>query len=182
MSKKRVVLIGAESTGKTELAQYLAKYFGTYWVPEYAREYVESLTNRYTYNDILYIAKKQIEIENEYLKKTNSILFYDTFLIITKVWLDVVYNKCPDWIIENIEKSKINLFLLCNNDIPWVKDDVRENGGEMRDKLFNIYRKELEYFNFDYEIIEGTGIKRKQKAVNIIEEKFKTNKITDNIF
>ncbi|MDA3779506.1 MAG: ATP-binding protein [Bacteroidales bacterium] len=172
MIRKKIVLIGAESTGKTELAKFLAEYFNTSWVPEYAREYIENLMHRYTYDDVIYIARKQVELEKEYLKKTNSILFYDTFLIITKVWLEVVYGKCPDWIIDNINESKIDLFLLCNNDIPWINDSVRENGGEMRDKLFNIYRKELEYFNFNFEIISGIDNERKHNAIRIIENKF----------
>jgi hypothetical protein len=49
---------------------------------------------------------------------------------------------------------------------------VRENGGEMRDKLFNIYRKELEYFNFNFEIISGIDNERKHNAIRIIENKF----------
>ena len=38
---KRVVLIGAESTGKTTLAADLAAAFDTLWLPEYGREYWE---------------------------------------------------------------------------------------------------------------------------------------------
>jgi hypothetical protein len=38
---KRICLVGAESTGKTTLAQMLAERYQTVWVPEYGREYSE---------------------------------------------------------------------------------------------------------------------------------------------
>ena len=83
---KRIVLIGAESTGKTELADCLSTHFKTNFVPEYARSYIEELNSSYTYQDVEHIARKQIELEDEYCKKANKVLFYDTYLIITKVW------------------------------------------------------------------------------------------------
>jgi len=170
MSLKRIVLIGPESTGKTELASMLAKEFNTIYIPEYAREYIEHLNRKYTYNDVEYIAKKQIEFENEYQYKANKMLFYDTFLIITKIWFQLVYNKVPDWIEGKIKESKIDLFLLCNTDLPWVEDSVRENGGEKREQLFDIYKRELEYYNFDYKIITGVEDKRNLNALRIVKD------------
>lgn len=166
---KRVVLIGPESTGKTELATYLADCFGTVYVPEYAREYIESLDRNYTYEDVEKIALKQIELEAKLLLKSNEILFYDTFLIITKIWFKIVYHKIPSWIDERIKSSNIDLFLLCNTDLPWMPDKVRENGGEMREKLFDIYKQELDYYNFNYEIVEGIGEQRFANALKIVQ-------------
>lgn len=167
---KRIVLIGPESTGKTELAEFLAKKFNTIYVPEYAREYVEKLENKYTFNDVEKIARKQVELENELEKKANSILFYDTFLIITKVWFQVVFNKVPVWIEQKIKSSKIDLFLLCNTELPWIKDNVRENGGEMREKLFSTYRQELENYGFKYTIINGVGNNRYNNALSLVND------------
>jgi len=167
---KRVVLIGPESTGKTELAEYLSKKFRTTFVPEYARSYVENLIRPYSYSDVEHIALKQLELEKEYEKDANNILFYDTFLIITKVWFDVVYNKRPFWIDKHIKNSKINLYLLCNTDLPWIDDPVRENGGKMREKLFDIYQKELDNYNFNYEIVTGVGEERYHNAFEIVNK------------
>ncbi|MDA3953886.1 MAG: ATP-binding protein [Bacteroidales bacterium] len=169
-SIKRIVLIGAESTGKTELAESLSKHFFTVFVPEYAREYIEKLNADYTYNDVEHIAKKQIELENENYQKANKILFYDTYLIITKVWFKMVYNKIPNWINKKIEDNNIDLFLLCSNDIPWISDPVRENGGEMRDKLFEIYKKELNQYNCKFKIVTGTGEDRFNNALKLVNE------------
>ena len=48
---KRVVLIGAESTGKTMLAEQLAEHYSTCWVPEYGREHWERKLQRSPLND-----------------------------------------------------------------------------------------------------------------------------------
>ncbi len=167
---KRIVLIGAESTGKTELADYLANQMNTVFVPEYAREYIEKLHRDYTYDDVEYIAKKQIELEEQFLNKANSVLFYDTYLIITKIWFKLVYNKIPNWLETKLQNCTIDLFLLCNNDLPWVPDAVRENGGEMRDELFEMYKQELIKYGFNYTIVEGKGRVRFNNALNIVSD------------
>lgn len=168
----KIVLIGPESTGKSELARYLAKFYCTVWVPEYAREYIEKLNDPYTFQDVEHIAKKQIELEKEYILKASCFLFYDTYLIITKVWFDMVYKKVPDWIEQKIKESKIDLFLLCNNDIPWEPDPIRENGGVMREKLFEIYKNELEKYKFPYKVVKGQGNERYKNAIEAVESFF----------
>jgi len=167
---KKIVLIGAESTGKTELSEYLAQQFNTLVVPEYARSYIENLNRSYNFQDVEHIANKQMELETLYLRKASNILFYDTYLIITKIWFQLVFKKIPNWIDESIRNSNIDLFLLCNNDIPWIEDPVRENGGEMRDKLFRLYESELIKYGFDYKILEGEGDGRFSNALNIVKE------------
>ncbi len=172
----KVVLIGSESTGKTELSEFLAKEFETISVPEFAREYIEKLKIPYTYEDVDYIAQQQVSLESEYLLNANKILFYDTYLIITKIWFEIVYKKVPEWIDERIKNCNIDLFLLCNNDIEWIPDSVRENGGEMRDKLFEIYKTELNNYGFNYRIVKGEGDDRLNCALNYIYELIDQNK------
>lgn len=172
---KRIVLIGAESTGKTELATFLAKKFNTVVVPEYARDYIENLDRKYTYDDVEHIAKKQIELGKKYYTKANKVLFYDTFLIITKIWFQVVFNKIPNWIENKLQNCNVDLFLLCNNDLPWIPDSVRENGGEMRDRLFHMYEQELIKYGFNYRIIDGKDHSRYTKALNIVNDYLNQN-------
>lgn len=172
---KRIVLIGAESTGKTELSEFLSKRFNTVCVPEYAREFIEKLNGSYTYDDVEHIAIKQIELENKFYQQANKVLFYDTYLIITKIWFKLVFNKIPEWIDQKIKDSNIDLFLLCNNDIPWISDSVRENGGEMRDKLFDIYEEELNQYGFNYKIVKGSGNSRYSFAFKLVNDFLEQN-------
>lgn len=165
----RIVITGPESTGKTELAQALAKKLNTIWIPEYARQYVENLDRPYNYDDVVRIAHHQITQETEFaLKMEKGILIFDTWLIITKVWLDLVFGKCPEWISNHIRSSKIDLFLVCDTDLPWVADPVRENGGEKREQLFQLYCNEIRTFGFKYEIVSGFGDLRTVNAMNAL--------------
>jgi len=165
----RIGITGPECTGKSTLAAGLAAHYHTVYVPEYAREYIESLHRPYTYDDVVHIAERQVREEKVYARKANGILFYDTYLIITKVWFSVVYNRIPEWIDKVLKRNRIHLFLLCDTDIPWIPDKVRENGGEMREKLFRIYRQELEKYGFRYSVIHGKGDRRMQNAIRAVE-------------
>lgn len=166
---KRIVISGPESTGKTELAINLAQRLRTIYVPEYAREYVEKLNRKYTYEDVEAIARFQIEQERIFSGKAWNILIFDTWLIITKVWFDLVFGKCPDWVISHIQSSEMDLFLVCGTDLPWIPDLVRENGGEKREELLHIYCREIESFGFKHEIIRGTGEERSINALNVLK-------------
>ncbi len=165
----RIVITGPESTGKTELAQALADKWKTVWIPEYARFYVENLGRPYSYDDVIRIAKYQITQEAEYASRIgNGILFYDTWLIITKVWFDLVFGKCPEWVSDHIRSSKIDLFLVCATDLPWISDPVRENGGDKREELFGLYCDEIRSFGFNYEIVGGIGNLRVENAMKAL--------------
>ena len=166
----KIIITGPESTGKTLIAKYLSSYFHTEHVPEYAREYVEKLQRRYRLDDVIHIAKKQVELEREYLEKASGILFYDTFLIITRTWLHLVYKEVPAWIDDVIRQGKWDLFLLCNYDIPWISDPVRENPGAMRIKLFEMYRDQIRKLGIPYTVISGSGDVRYANALAAVQE------------
>ena len=167
----RVVITGPESTGKTALAQALAEKWGSLWIPEYARQYVENLDRPYNYEDVVTIAEHQIAEEAGFGSTIHDgILFFDTWLIITKVWLDLVFGRCPEWITEHIRSSKIDLCLVCDTDLPWVEDAVRENGGEKRDQLLQVYCDEIRSFGFQYEIITGFGQVRTENAMKALSK------------
>lgn len=162
-----IAVTGPESTGKTMLCEKLARYYGTTYIPEYARDYILKLNRPYNYDDVLHIAEKQLELVNEYAKEARNFLFYDTWLIITKVWFDVVFGHYPQWIGRKLVEHKIDLYLLCAPDIPWEPDPVRENGGKMREVLFRRYLTELNYYHCKYHIISGEN--RSNQAIKQID-------------
>lgn len=164
----KIVITGAESTGKSTLSAGLAHHFGAPLIPEIARSYVESLKQHYTNTDVEQIARKQLEAEAK-VNPAEPLVFFDTWLIITKVWFDFVYGKHPAWLHQSIEKSKIDLFLLCDIDLPWIEDPVRENGGENRIILQHRYIHELEKYGFKYRLISGMNEMRLHKAIQEVE-------------
>jgi NadR type nicotinamide-nucleotide adenylyltransferase len=168
--KIRIAVTGPESTGKTTLAKQLAERYNGRYIPEYAREYVESLPGHYTYDDVVTIAKKQVDQYLETIEGSATIFFFDTWLIVTKVWFSWVFDRMPDWLEDRINTCPIDLFLICSPDLPWEADAVRENGGENRIKLYEQYKLELKHYNFNFVEICGTGDERLENAVRAIDD------------
>jgi NadR type nicotinamide-nucleotide adenylyltransferase len=177
----RVVITGPECTGKSTLANQLAQLYKTICIPEYAREYVSNLGRQYDYNDLVHIAKMQLHQAHDLVNLGNGLLFLDTYLIITKIWFKVVYGNYPDWIDNELSNNNINLYLLCNTDIPWTPDPVRENGGEMREQLFLMYKDELKRLGCRYVIISGIGEQRLYGATKAVNEILKAQGLQELI-
>ncbi len=166
---KIIAITGAESTGKTTLSKALSIHYGVPFEPEFARNYIRDLNRKYTYRDVEIIAKKQLEQYNQHVNSNNPLVILDTWLLITKVWFEVVFKKAPDWIDMAIKKNQVDLFLVCDIDLPWMADEVRENGGENRVRLQKRYIEELEKYQFSYKIVHGTGDIRVQNAISFID-------------
>jgi NadR type nicotinamide-nucleotide adenylyltransferase len=166
---RKIAITGPESTGKSMLAAKLASYFHTVWVPEYAREYLEQLGRPYTEGDILQIAQGQMANEELQLPKANRFLFCDTELLVTKIWSEVKYKRCHPWILESLEVNRYDLYLLCDIDLPWQYDPLREHP-DQRQYLFDLYHSELKSRNFPFAIVCGTGPDRLANAVEIIKQ------------
>lgn len=166
----KVAILGPESTGKSALAEALATHYKSHLVLEYAREYVEKLTVPYTYNDVCNIALKQIEQEEFYNNISfvnDNFVFFDTELIITKVWLKHKYNTVPTFITDRLTKGYFDIYLLCAPDLAWEPDPVREHGTD-RQYFFDWYKKEIENTGIPYYIIDGFGKRRTENAINAL--------------
>jgi NadR type nicotinamide-nucleotide adenylyltransferase len=165
----RIALTGPECTGKSTLAVQLAQHYTTICIPEYAREYVGSLSRPYDYDDVVHIAETQVKQLEEYSNHANRILFLDTYLIITKVWFDLVFKRRPEWIDKELSEHSVDFYLLCDTDIPWEADPVRENGGDRREYLLELYKKELLDFACEYGIVQGSGDERLKNAIRLVD-------------
>lgn len=156
----KVGIIGPESSGKSTLARYLAKRYQGVLIPEYARDYVEQKgTTEVSFDELCAIAKHQIE-ELENLSSHSVILsftqpiFFDTELIVTKVWFDYAFGRIPEWLNENIHRFPMDVYLLTYPDIAWVPDPARSNGSDaIRKELFDRYEAEVQALDIPYYII-----------------------------
>lgn len=153
------------------MAKALANHYNTIWVPEVARDYLANLGREYDYDDILTIAKKQIEKENKLAITANGLLFCDTDLIVTKIWCEYKYGRCHSWILEQIEKQKYDLYLLTNIDLPWQPDPLREHP-DNRKEIFELYLEELKQRKMPFEIVSGMGSNRINSAIQKLNMEF----------
>jgi len=173
---KKIVILGPESTGKTTLCEELAQHYQTLWCPEYAREWLVSNGNEYDYDDLLTIAKGQLALEDEYISMgnrqwaiDNGPLFIDTDMYVMKVWCEFVFEKCHRFILEQIIERKYDLYLLCDTDLPWVKDELREYPDlENRRTLYHIYKDIMINQSVPWVAISGNHEERLQKAIAAI--------------
>ena len=177
---KKIVVIGPESTGKSTLCGYLADYYKTIWCSEFAREYLLENGTTYTVDDLITIAKGQLDAEQKHTVALQSQtdqtgiikpLIIDTDMYVMKVWAEYVFGTCPTFILDEINKQHYDLYLLCKPDIPWVKDELREYPSEKpRQELFQIYKDILINQQTPWVEISGDFEARNQKAVAAINE------------
>jgi NadR type nicotinamide-nucleotide adenylyltransferase len=150
----RVVLTGSESTGKTTLANELARHYRAEIVPEFVRSYAERQNGIITFDDHGPIARGQSALEDEVFAKARGIVFLDTDLLSTVVYCDHYFGKCPDWIRQAAAARTPDLYVLCDIDIPWVADGVRDRG-DRRDEMQSLFRKAVADAGTDYIEVRG---------------------------
>ena len=164
---KKIVITGPESTGKTTLAKDIELQLDLYAVPEYARIYIDQLDRPYVKEDLLKIAKGQLEIERSYRDKNDQFLLCDTDLLTLKIWGEFKYGSCESFIIDQLKNNLPDLYLLTSPDIPWDPDPQRENPLD-RLELFEIYKREIISLKIPFEIIKGDPVQRLNRFLQLI--------------
>lgn len=168
---KKIAVLGPESTGKSKLTEDLAAFYNTVYTTEFARNYIAGLGRPYNENDLLHIAKKQLESTEYSSTKANGYLFSDTELIVIKIWSEFKYKKVHPWIVNEIKKQDFDLYLLTDIDLEWEFDPLREHPNK-RERLLNLYTKELNKRKLPYIKISGQGKERTLNAIKAIDDFF----------
>lgn len=172
VSMKKIVVIGPESTGKSTLCEQLAQHYQTVWCPEYAREYLLKQGGSYNYGDLLHIARGQLQQEEQLQQHArNGIYVIDTEMYVMKVWCEVVFEQCHTWILKQIASRKYDMYLLCQTDLPWAKDELREYPDlAMRRRLYKMYKDLLIHNPAPWAEVSGTDAARVAIAVEAIDK------------
>lgn len=167
----KFALFGPESTGKTTLAQQLASYYETEWVPEFARDYLQEKWEENQHicvvEDMMPIAYGQTKLENDKLALAKKFLFCDTNLMVTKVFSEMYYDYCNPLLNEAALEHEYDLFFLTDIDVPWEKDDIRDSPNE-RESVFSVFKNTLIETKKAYITLSGNKKSRLAKAVEII--------------
>ncbi len=164
----RVVLTGSESTGKTTLAGRLAEYYDAELVPEFVRGYAEAKGGIIDFQDHGPIARGQIALEDEHIARATNLVVQDTDLLSTVVYCDHYFGRCPQWIRDAAAARRPDLYLLCEIDVDWVHDGVRDRG-HMREAMQELFRVAVRQTRIATAVVTGDWSERLQRAVDAID-------------
>lgn len=172
---KRVAIVGAESTGKTTLAQALADHYRTVWVPEYGRKYTEVKVGaerffgyQWRSEEFTQIAQRQIELEDEMAEKANRVLICDTDPLATAIWHERYMQTLSPEVEALANARRYGLYLLTDTDIPFVQDGIRD-GEHLREWMTGRFRQQLQLRLARWILLQGTHEERMRTATSAID-------------
>ena len=142
---QRICVTGPESTGKTTLARQLADLTRAEWIPEASRIYAERLKRELVASDVSPIAREHLALADpaaERARSRGASLVLDTDLVSTVVYARHYYKRVPPWIERAEHARRADLYLLCDVDVPWVADGVRDRPTD-REAMFDLFRRAL---------------------------------------
>ncbi len=164
----RVVVTGSESTGKTTLAEALARYYDAELVREFVREYAEARHGVVEFSDHGPIARGQMALEDAAFARGNPVVVQDTDLLSTVVYCEHYFGKSPAWIADAARDRAPDLYLLCEIDVPWVADGVRDRG-HMRETMQQLFRDAVHASGAPVVAVAGDRDARLVRAIEAID-------------
>jgi NadR type nicotinamide-nucleotide adenylyltransferase len=167
----RIVVVGAESTGTTTLAQALAAHYGTAWVPEYGREYCEILPDPFTHHwrseEFIAIAREQNRREDLAARTASPVLICDTDSFATGIWHERYVGR------RSIEVEALSAgrryahSIVTDVDIPFVQDGLRD-GEAIRTGMHGLFLERLRQAQRPFTIVRDSLEARTRAAVAAI--------------
>lgn len=164
---RKVVLIGSESSGKTELAGELGRRLEAPVSVEFVRQYAAAHP-RLGFADHGPIATGQIAAEDEAIARARDLVILDTDLVSTVVYCEHYFGRCPPWIEDEARRRAGDLYLLLKPDVPWIADRVRDRG-DRRDEMHALFRAKLASLGLNFVEIGGDRDARFAAAIQAIE-------------
>jgi nicotinamide riboside kinase len=147
----KIAFTGPESSGKTTMAELIAKAYSSSFIPEYAREFLKDKTT-YTLADLDKIAEQQVELCKS---SKNKLVISDTEMAVMLIWSQEKFKEVSPIIQHLWELQDFDHLFLCAPDIPWEADKLRENPLD-RERLFQLYKVVLENSKKPFTILKGT--------------------------
>lgn len=172
---KRIVIVGAESTGTTTLAEDLSTALNTLWVPEYGREYSAMKQDLgvdvWTSEEFLAIAHEQTKRENEAAGRCNRVLVCDTNAFATTLWHRRYMGTENAELTDFAKDCRADLYLLTGDEIPFVQDGLRD-GENIRHEMHCWFETALSVQNTPWLQLRGSQRERLHEALSEIKKRF----------
>lgn len=168
---KRITIGGPESTGKSTLGKTLAHEFGTVYVPEYGRDYLEQRGDyRFDYNDLEHICRGHIASTEARAKQADRVMFIDTDPVITHFYGQIYFGATPTNVVQSMFDWRSDLTLVTMPTCEFIQDGTRELESQ-RDKVAKDYIDKLELLGRNYAIVDALSWKeREAQAMALVKE------------
>ncbi len=169
---KRIVILGAESTGTTTLTKDIAEYYKTVWVPEYGREYclnwIEEVDKKWSTEEFVHIASEQSRREDELARNAYGLVICDTDAFATSIWHKRYMGANSTQVEKIANRRKYDLYIVTGDEIPFVQDGTRD-GEHIRHEMHQWFIDGLEQSRRNYIVVSGTKEERLKKATEAID-------------
>ena len=166
MSRRLIIIAGAESTGKSALASALADRLGVPWVDEYAREYCARHGNALGADQLLHIAQQQDQLIRAALANA-ALVIADTDAVVTAVWAGLSGGPVDGWYANG--PLAADLYLVLANDLPWEDDGVRiQRDPAAREGFRSALIAELDRRGLPWVPVAGVGDVRLANALALL--------------
>ncbi|MGI4872434.1 MAG: AAA family ATPase [Janthinobacterium lividum] len=157
----RLVLLGAESSGKTTLSTALAEALGTVWVPEYGRILHEQKHGALVYEDLLYIGRRQLELEDEAAPQARGWLICDTNAATTALYSYYYFHRCDPALqrLAQVCRQRYAHTFVCMPTVPF-EDDGWRGPEALRQFQHGTILMQLEMLGIPYTLLDGSVAER----------------------
>ena len=167
---RRVAVLGAESSGKSTLCEALAAHYGTVWVPEYLREFVDTLGRVPYEHDQYGIARTQVERENLAATRARGFLFCDTTPLMTALYSRVYWGRVDAQLARLDEAHDYAWTFVTAPDTPWEPDGLQRESEEVRQAVHRMLLETLAARGIAHTLLEGSLAGRMRQVAQALGE------------
>lgn len=170
MTVARIAILGAESSGKSTLAAALAERYGTLWVPEYLREFVDTRQRVPFEADQVLIARTQLAREDEAAARASQLLFCDTTPFMTALYSRFYWHRVDEELARLAARHAYAATFVAAPDTPWEADGLQRESAEIRDYVHGQVIGALEARGIAYSLLEGSVEARMERAAQVLAQ------------
>ena len=163
----KVVILGTESTGKSTLAENLAKHYACSMVTEAGRDLIPD-SNQFVFDDLYKVASEHARRIEAAVRGDSVLVIIDTDIHITKSYARFAFKTELLVSADIYSANHATLYLYLNNDVDYSQDGTRLYE-EQRNLLDASHRQILKEHNIAIIEIKGDWQERFEQAVIAID-------------